>query len=102
MRSSREEIRSVFEKGKTNTWAVENTVSWEIGYNLAESNSVIAERMQNTVGSDSGSSFPLADIMFDKSDKLLCTPLWTAANTCIQKLRHRFLLMERVLCLRRR
>ena len=21
--------------------------------------------------------------MFDKSDKLLCTPLWTATNTCI-------------------
>ena len=45
MRSSREETRSDFEKGKTNTWAVENTVNWAIAYNLAESSSVIAERM---------------------------------------------------------
>ena len=45
MRSSREETRSGFEKGKTNTWAVENTVSLVIGYNLAVSSSVIAERM---------------------------------------------------------
>ena len=45
MRSSREEIRLGFEKGKTNTWAVENTVNWAIAYNLAVSSSVIAERM---------------------------------------------------------
>ena len=45
MRSPGEETRSEFEKGKTNTWAVENTVSWAIAYNLAVSSSVIAERM---------------------------------------------------------
>ena len=47
-----------------------------------KSSSVIARRMQSAAEGDSRSSFPLMDIMFDK---LLCTPLQTVANTCIQK-----------------
>ena len=38
--------------------------------------------MQSAVGGDFGWSFASMDIMFDK---LMCTPLQTVANTCIQK-----------------
>ena len=76
----REEIKSEFEKGKANTWVVVNVVVQTIAYNLAKSRSVIAECMQNAVGGDFGWNFHSMDIMFDK---LLITPLWTEANTCV-------------------
>ena len=41
-------------------------VSWAFAYNLARSSFVIAERMQSAIEGDSGSSFPLMNIMLDE------------------------------------
>ncbi|PAV14885.1 nucleotide-binding-oligomerization-domain like receptor [Pyrrhoderma noxium] len=67
-----------FERGKTDSMSITNTVIKTIAYHLACHNSAIAELLSNVIKDDHELSFPSTNILFDR---LLHDPLHSVSNS---------------------